>query len=188
METLAKYFKHIARDLFIYFIPGVYIMINATFLDHVFFQSRMYHHLLKIPYSYLLIIVVSYVIGQFICAFMYMTIERTGIESWVKKKFFLVDGKAWKIDYKKEMESFKKYPEVHEQFIERHTQLYMLRWNLSGTSVLCFIINIIFCCLFSFSKYIVLMSIGYLISAFFLYILSIETEKDCYDRINDFPI
>jgi hypothetical protein len=120
---------------------------------------------------------------------MYFLFEYTKLENWLKIKFFPVNDNndnviAFQIDYEKEITIFANKIDLHEQFIERHTQLYIMRWNFSAGLMFSGILNIIFESIFHFSLGFTITSIILILTGFFLYILSLKTEKDCLDRIN----
>jgi hypothetical protein len=189
MTELSKIFKHLSRDLFIYFLTGFIFIINLTYLDYLFNCSNTYHYVRSIPYWTIYAIIISYAAGHVIFALMYFLFEYTKLENWLKIKFFPVNDNndnviAFQIDYEKEITIFANKIDLHEQFIERHTQLYIMRWNFSAGLMFSGILNIIFESIFHFSLGFTITSIILILTGFFLYILSLKTEKDCLDRIN----
>ncbi|MFA5556999.1 MAG: hypothetical protein WCY06_00035 [Flavobacteriaceae bacterium] len=179
MSNLVKVFKHLARDLLVYFLAGFVVILYLIYLDYNFNELSFFKYTQTISYWVVGFIVIAYIIGNIIFSFMYLFIECTGIEKYLKQTFF---DKNFEVKCKNEIPVFKEENELHEQFVERHTQLYLMRWNLAGAFVLVGIIHF-FISVINIYTLELLVSAILILSGIFLYILSLRTEKDCTERI-----
>ena len=185
MNELTKIFKHLSRDLFVYFLTGFTIFINILLLDYLFNGSEFIIYVRKIPYWGIGISILSYIIGHIIFSISYLLFEYSGIDECLKKKMYpITNNKAFEIDFIKEMNVFNNKVDLHDQFIERHTQLFLMRWNLACGLIICGLTNLIIELFNHFIKELNLLSIMFILTGITLYILSIKTEKDCFDRLN----
>jgi len=188
MTELNKIFKHLARDFFVYFLTGFIFVINLAYLDYLYNNASTYNYIKNIEYWTIITIMLSYLVGHLIFALMYFVFEYSEFENWLKVKKFPLNGEnnqvAFQIDYEKEIKIFTNNADLHEQFIERHTQLYLMRWNFSAGLMFCGLINLIFQIIFPFHFGFTILSFILILIGFSLYFLSLKTEKDCYDRIN----
>jgi hypothetical protein len=189
MTELSKIFRHLSRDVFIYFLTGFIVVIDLTYLDYLFNSAGTFNYVKVIPYWTICPIIISFAVGHFVFALMYIFFECSKFEDWVKIKFFPIKGQddkvtVFKIGYEKEIAIFSNKLNLHEQFIERHTQLYLMRWNLAGGVIFSGLTNLIFEIIFQFTLAFTTFSVILIMTGFLIYILSIKTEKDCFDRIN----
>lgn len=189
MTELSKIFRHLSRDIFIYFLTGFIVLIDLAYLDHLFNSTHTYNFVKTIPYWTISAIILSFAIGHIVFALMYFVFEYSKFENWIKTKMFPVRDNnnriiAFQIDYEKEITIYSNKLDLHEQFIERHTQLYIMRWNFAAGLMICGLTNIIFEIVFQFTLGFTILSIILILTGILLYILSLKTEKDCFDRIN----
>lgn len=193
MTELIKAFRHFARDLLIYAISGFAVLVNLAFLDYLFNSANTFKYIKNIQYWIVGVILISYVLGHCVFALMYYFFEfRFKIENYFKRRYFSKKSKEEKnkeiefeVDYKKEIKFFSSNERLHEQFIERHTQLYLFRWNLAGAFIFSGILNFIFQIPFGFNTKLTLISFLLILLGVLLYILSLRTEKDCAERIEE---
>lgn len=189
MKDLVKAFRHIARDLLCYVIPGFAVLVNLTFLDYLYNLAKAFMYITSIQYWTIGAVVISYVLGHCVFALMYYFFEfRFGTENSIKRRYFTNEnGKpVFEVDYKKEIEILSSNEKLHEQFIERYTQLYLFRWNLAGAFICSGVLNFIFQILsLCFTFELFLISILLILLGVLLYILSLRTEKDCVDRAEE---
>ena len=111
MTELNKIFKHLSRDLYIYFLTGFIFSINFLYLDYLFNCANTIHYVLTIPYWIVGFIILSFTNGHIIFSIMYFVFECSNFESCIKKKFFKTESMtdkttAFKIDYKKKLRFF----------------------------------------------------------------------------------
>jgi|GEM_PF-5500909 len=189
MTELSKIFRHLSRDIFIYFLTGFIVVLDLAYLDYLFNTASTIKYVKTIPYWTIGSVVFAFAVGHSVFALMYFIFEHSKFESWLKKKLFPVydindNLVAFEIDYKKEITIFANKSDLHEQFIERHTQLYLMRWNFAAGMMFCGVTNIIFEIYFNFTYAFTTLSALLILTGFITYILSLRTEKDCFDRIN----
>lgn len=189
MNELSKIFRHLSRDLFIYFLTGFIVIIDLAYLDYLFCDAKTFKYVKSIPYWTIVSIIIAFAIGHLLFAVMYFVFECSKLESRIKKFFFPLNDEnnnaiAFEINFEREITIFANVKELHEQFIERHTQLYLMRWNFSSGLMFSGIINIIFEFYFYYNWGFTFFSIFLILVGFLVYILSLKTEKDCFDRIN----
>lgn len=188
MTELSKIFSHLSRDLFIYFLTGFVVFIDLAYLDYLFNSASTFHYVKKIPYWTISSIIIAFAIGHLVFAIMYIVFECSKFERWLKKKLFPVKDDndnpiAFTIDFEKEITIFANKIDLHDQFIERHTQLYLMRWNFAAGMMFSGLTNIIVQIYFHFICVLTVLSILLILLGFLIYILSLRTEKDCFDRI-----
>jgi len=188
MTELSKIFSHLSRDLFIYFLTGFIVVIDLVYLDYLFNSAITFQHVKTIPYWTIGMTIIAFTIGHLVFALMYFVFECSKFESWLKKKLFPIKDSndnpiAFVIDFENEITTFLNKKDLHEQFIERHTQLYLMRWNFAGGMIFSGLTNIIFQIYFHFIFVFTVVSILLILLGFLVYILSLRTEKDCFDRI-----
>ena len=187
MTEVTKIFRHLARDLFIYFLPGFIVILNLGYVDFCLNETHVLNYLKTLPQWVFCVLIVSFIVGHFVFTLMYLFFDYSGFDNRLKKNLFPLSNSmmVFKVDEQKEIEIYKKALDLHEQFIERHTQLYLMRWNLSGGLLLSGIINLIFGICFHFTLPYTLITIIFILAAPLFYILSLKTEKDCADRIDN---
>lgn len=179
MFDLTKVFKHLSRDVFIYFFPGFVIILNVFMVDYIFNSFKLFNYLSEFSISILVSFVFSFLVGHLVFGLLYFLFERSGFEFFLRCKFNFTS-----FNMLNDLIIYSKYPNLHEQYVERHSQLYLMRWNLSGSIMLCSFFNLLHFVFFEFSILFFLISIATLIIGFFLYVLSLKTEHDCAEYIN----
>ncbi|KAF2338069.1 hypothetical protein [Flavobacterium ginsenosidimutans] len=189
MAELSKIFSHLSRDLFIYFLTGFIVVIDLAYLDYLFNTASTFKYIKTIPYWAISSTIIAFTIGHLVFSIMYFIFEYTKLEIWLKKKLFSSydhenNKPPFEISFEKEIKIFEKKRVLHDQFIERHTQLYLMRWNLAGGFMFSGLTNILFEIYFHFTIVFTALSILSILIGFSLYVLSLKTEKDCFARIN----
>ena len=136
MNEIVKVFKHLARDILIYILPGLTLLSYGSFVCIDLYNLSSWEKLLT-SRNFILLIIAAYIIGHIILGFMEL-FAMLEIDSFIKKIIF-------RKDYSELIESTKDEKEVELElwafsnrdaynfFVERHTQLILLRWNLSGS-------------------------------------------------------
>ena len=179
MFDLTKVFKHLSRDIFIYFFPGFVVLFNIFLIDYVFNSFKLFSYLSKFSISIFVSFVFSFLVGHLVFGLIYFLFELTRLEKYFRCKFNFIT-----VSTLDDINTFNNFPDLHEQYIERHSQLYLMRWNLSGSIMLCSVFNLLHFAFFDFSILFFIISITTLILGFFLYVLSLKTENDCAEYIN----
>ena len=141
IAKLLDLFKHLARDIIIYVLPGFVLIFNFIIVDKLYLGNKLIN-ILNTEYLLLIFFILSYLVGHVIMAFMSILFKILNMFKCKK------DG----IDFEKELKIFKMNYQVYEYFIERENHLYFLRWNLSGGFLISAIFNVFFMIQFSFEK------------------------------------
>ncbi len=177
LDGLSKIFKHLGRDIMIYMIPGLVVLLDLAYLDYLY-ETQVYVTLKGIPYSWVVFIGLLYIFGTISMAFAEFVYVR--IERWHPYDGMLSD----------EVASADKKPVLYEQFVERYNTLSLYRCNLRYSFLLCVVLNVtfgvIYGCAHSFNGWICPMSIitGLLLVFFGLFhCLCRQTDLDYYDRV-----
>lgn len=177
LDGLSKIFKHLGRDVMIYMIPGLVVLLDLAYLDYLY-DTQVYDNLKNVPYRWAVFIGVLYIFGTISMAF--AEIVYKWIEAWKPYNGMLSD----------EMASADKKPVLYEQFVERYNTLSLYRYNLRYSFLFCALLNIMFGviygCVHSFNGWICSMSIitGLLLVFFGLFhCLCRQTDLDYYDRV-----
>lgn len=177
LNGLSKIFKHLGRDVMIYMIPGLVVLLDLVYLDYLY-GTQVYDNLKDIPYRWAVFIGVLYIFGTISMAF--AEIVYKWIEAWKPYNGMLSD----------EMASADKKPVLYEQFVERYNTLSLYRYNLRYSFLLCALLNVMFGviygCVHSFNGWICSMSIitGLLLVFFGLFhCLCRQADLDYYDRV-----
>lgn len=144
MNEIIKAFRHIARDILIYIFPGLTLIFFFLFIGIEFYGFISWDKCLNLKSS-IFMTFAAYIAGHITFGLMELLFVKIPIETIIKKKIF---GK----DYKELLKNTKDLNDaeleilafsnrdVYEFFVERHTQLSLFRWNMSGSF---FIISII---------------------------------------------
>jgi hypothetical protein len=189
MKEIVHSFKHIARDFMIYILPGLIVIFYGLYFSYFksyYEEFNCNDHLINICS----ILIASYIIGHFILGFMEVTFVLTKIDECVMKILFKKDflklkrklrinGKHCE-DFELEILAFKNR-DAYDFFVERHTQLSLFRWNISGTFLIISIFSFIMiryesnCSLFW-------IGIANLFMFIVMFIFSIRTELDGHLR------
>lgn len=186
MNEIFKYLKHLTREILIYWLSGFIILFDIIIIDFFHYNESIFKFLITHKdLSSLFIIVmifICYILGQISMGLGYLLLEKTKIEEKIKKccKIEKFENKGY------QEKIFKENPALYEFFIERYDNLSYMRWNLSISFLICFVINFIYSLKSCFWQITLL---SYLSFTFFivLYILYLKTEKDLQQKINNFP-
>lgn len=180
MSEVTKTFKHIARDIYIYMLPGFIFIFNLLYIDYLYFDSNTYLYLKANESLIYIVLISSYLIGHFSFGIFYLIIEKTNCERFFKKLLFKKDFKE---DDLQLMNLFKSDISVFEFFIERHIHLSLFRWNFSAALIFSGFINSLFLITIKFSNNLLLVIIIQIIGSISIYILSLKTELDYCTKI-----
>ena len=130
LNGLSEIFQHLGRDVMIYMIPGLVVLLDLAYLDHLY-NTQVYDNLKDIPCLWIVFIGVLYVLGHInigICTL------------WSRIK----DRKTNEEDeIEKQVKIFSSQPRLYEQYIERYDNLRYFRLNLKYAFLLTVIINMI---------------------------------------------
>lgn len=178
LSELIKTFNHIARDFFIYFVSGAVVSINILVIDYFYYEQSLYKAI-NSKVSILISLISCYVIGHICMAFYHLLLELTGLNKKLQK--------CKKIDMDKEKllpELYAKNTKLYIQFIERYDNLTLMRWNLSSTFFINFIVTFIYTNFIQSYWQVSLLKFLFLMSSIIMYLLYLETEKDYIKRIS----
>ncbi len=134
LDGLSKIFKHLGRDVMIYMIPGLVVLLDLAYLDHLY-DTQVYDNLKNVPYLWAVFIGLLYLLGQ--CCMALCTCV-----SYLKGGF-LIKRRKDRLLLKKEIRVFKKNTRLYEQYIERYDNLWYFRLNLKYAFLLAVIINVL---------------------------------------------
>ncbi len=180
MEYIFKHFKHLSRDLYIYIIPSINVLLNCyLFLLEPKIQNIIQAQFISFYQNtgslivIALIIVVCFIIGHISMAVSEILIVRSRIDKCIKCICF---NEFPKNDNNEEVElvTFEER-DKYDYFVERDSALYLFRWNLASTFLLLIIIS------FFLTKSFQLMGI-YFVLFIAVYFLSLKSEKTFINR------
>lgn len=134
LDGLSKIFKHLGRDVMIYMIPGLVVLLDLTYLDYLY-DTQVYDHLKDVPCRWAIFIGVLYLLGQ--CCMALCTCV-----SYLKEGF-LIRRRKERLLLKKEIKIFKKNTSLYEQYIERYDNLWYFRLNLKYAFLFTVVINVL---------------------------------------------
>ena len=134
LDGLSKIFKHLGRDVMIYMIPGLVVLLDLAYLDHLY-NTQVYENLKDVPCRWAIFIGVLYLLGQ--CCMALCTCVSC------LKGGFLIGRRKDRLLLKKEIKVFKKNTRFYEQYIERYDNLWHFRLNLKYAFLLAVIINVL---------------------------------------------
>ena len=134
LDGLSKIFKHLGRDVMIYMIPGLVVLLDLAYLDYLY-DTQVYENLKDVPCRWAIFIGVLYLLGQ--CCMALCTCV-----SYLKRGF-LIGRRKDRLLLKKEIKVFKKNTRFYEQYIERYDNLWHFRLNLKYAFLLAVIINVL---------------------------------------------
>jgi phosphatidylglycerophosphate synthase len=179
MKEIIKEFKHIARDVTIYLLPGLTFLVYCVCL-YTYYNNEWEWNILLGTRKLIIMFFIAYIFGHLIMGIMEVLFVITTLEDIIKNLIFK--------DKNQKLEEFeKKYQdaeleilafenkEKYEFFVERHTLLSLFRWNLSGVFLITGIISIIASFLIGLPCYI---SIIQIILFICLLLFSIQTDLD----------
>lgn len=171
-------FNHLVRDILQYLIPGLILIGNIFVIDGIIYDSTIWRFFEDVDSFAIIVVLVSYGLGQVIIGVMYLLIERTGLEKFVCSKLGIDETE----DIKSEIQVYLKNRSVYEFYIERYNQLYYLRWNMAGVGLIGVFMNGI--CLFLNAQFVfVFLLITSLAMFFIMMILHYETGRHMVTRI-----
>lgn len=182
IAKLLDLFKHVARDIIIYMLPGFVLIFYFIIVDNLYLGNKLID-ILNTEYSLLILFILSYIIGHIIMAFMEII---TLIEFLIKKMKCKKNENENEIDFQKELEIFKRNDKVYEYFIERENLLYYFRWNLSGAFFILGFFNLFLYSEFSIGKdfFYYFISIPLIVGVFLL-CLHYVTEKNYRKKVKN---
>lgn len=134
LDGLSKIFKHLGRDVMIYMIPGLVVLLDLAYLDYLY-DTQVYENLKDVPCRWAIFIGVLYLLGQ--CCMALCTCVSC------LKGGFLIGRRKDRLLLKKEIKVFKKNTRFYEQYIERYDNLWHFRLNLKYAFLLAVIINVL---------------------------------------------
>jgi len=185
MEEIVKAFNHIVRDILIYVLPGVVLLFYICFVYININSISDWSFLITNNGLIIILIITAYILGHIILAFMELFFVKIPIDIFIKricfkKEFNELNEESNKFkDGELEILAFSN-KNAYDFFVERHTQLSLFRWNLSGSF---FIISIsTFLLRFIYDWFFI--SIGFISIFLFLilFLFSIRTEIDGLQR------
>ena len=130
LNGLSKIFKHLGRDIMIYMIPGLVVLLDLAYLDYLY-DTQVYENLKDIPCLWAVFIGVLYILGHInigICTL------------WSRIKGRKTNEED---EIEKQIEIFRSQPKLHEQYIERYDNLWHFRLNLKYAFLLAVIVNVL---------------------------------------------
>ena len=134
LDGLSKLFKHVGRDVMIYMIPGLVVLLDLAYLDYLY-DTQVYENVQYVPCRWAIFIGVLYLLGQ--CCMALCTCVSC------LKGGFLIGRRKDRLLLKKEIKVFKKNTRFYEQYIERYDNLWHFRLNLKYAFLLAVIINVL---------------------------------------------
>ena len=178
IEQIFRIFNHIVRELQVYFISGLMVILNIYMVDFFYYQQTLYK---VFGQKEFLIpgIIIAYVIGHICMAFFYVLFEWKKLDKKINKKLgfeYNVESSILPDIYKKDKESY-----IH--FIERYVILSMMRWTLSAAFFINFLIDLYYTIFKQYYWQVCLQTILSLLTSIIMYILTTKTENDYSDRI-----
>ncbi len=179
LDGLSKIFKHLGRDVMIYMMPGLVVLLDLAYLDYLY-DTQVYVTIQAIPCSYSWIVFVGllYIFGTISMAFAEVLYPK--IDKWEPYAGLLNDDIA----------VAKKDMGLYDQFVERYNTLSLYRYNLRYSFLLCAVLNVIFGLIYgliySFRDWllVVLIITALLLILFWIFRrLCCQTDCDYYDRV-----
>ena len=176
VKDIVSRFHHLARDLFVYFFPGFFLLLYLMWVDWNYGNGIIFHHLFFISNWNFMLVIIAYVIGHLIAPVSFL------LESF-ERMMNLTESRESKKDIRKEMEILIDNAHLYETYINRYSDLMYFRYHLKGAIFIVF--------LFSFYHFFVSVSkVNFLLLiialVFFIGISLLEsrTEKDFYERLD----
>ncbi len=139
VEQIFLAFNHIARELQVYFISGVLLMLNIFAIDYLYYDSSFWEVISQKQFI-VPVIIVSYFLGHICMAFYYVVLEMPKLD----KKFNKICGINYKVETASLPRIYKKDKDTYRYFIERYVILSMMRWTMSASMFLIFLTDFIF--------------------------------------------
>ncbi|MFC0875868.1 hypothetical protein ACE01N_04700 [Saccharicrinis sp. FJH2] len=180
MKEIVKAFKHLARDIMIYILPGFTLLAYVLFIFNYQFNMFEKDEILSSK-NLLIILIGSYIIGHIILGFMELFVYSKVDKLFFKKeRRVLEEATNNKIDAELEILAYSKR-KAYDFFVERHTQLSLFRWNLSGAFLIISILSFLFI-INNYNCNLLIIGIFSFIIFLILFIFSIRTELDGLNR------
>lgn len=179
IEQIFRAFNHIARELQVYFVSGLLVILNVYVIDFFYYDQSFYNIVGKKEFI-VPGIIVAYIIGHVCMSFFYVLLELTKFDKKLNKRLgfdFNVDSNVLPNIYEKNKESY-----IH--FIERYVVLTMMRWTLSSAFFINFLVDLYFTLFHEYNWQTCLLTVLNFLASVTMYILTTRTEKDYSDRIN----
>jgi hypothetical protein len=179
MKELIKEFKHIARDVTIYLLPGSLFIVYCVCL-YIYCNNEWEYNMLFDIKMIIFILFIAYIIGHLILGLMEFLFVIIPLESKIKNFIFrdknkeIVELEKEYNDAELEIFAFQN-KEKYEFFVERHTLLSLFRWNLSGVFLITSIISFIAIFQVQLPWFIPIVQLFVFV---FLLLFSIQTELD----------
>jgi len=176
MKEVLKGFKHLAREIIIYIIPGFLFIFDILLLlkiNHI----AIIENKLFLDNLFIITIVIAYILGHLAISFRELIMQLLGIIKSPKEE------KCEQLD--KELEIYKIDIDRYEGFIERYNLLYAFRKNITWVNIILLLINTL-CAVFvlqNTSFYIITMIINLIFILFFGF-NTYNTNKEYKIRIN----
>lgn len=166
MTEFFKAFKHLSREVYIYIIPGLILLINFGII--LFIENQpLFFKLYNLPYISILLITIAFVLGHFSLS--------------IREPFLCKKDKDDE-ELKNLINVFQNNKDSYEHFVERYNLLYSFRKNMFCISILMFITNII--ALFYTCKcYFLYFTIFSIVLIVFFLIYAKRTKEDYKTRI-----
>lgn len=180
VEEIFKIFNHLARELQIYCLSGVLILVNCLLIDFFLYNHSLWTLIQNTKDLAIPILVITYILGQLSMAFYYLLLERPKRDEWIKKVLGFNHTEKSALLH----QIYIKNKEAYLHFVERYDLLTMMRWTMSAACALSFFIDIIF--LFFNQNYwqqLGSIAILFLLGAISLYMLAVQTEYDYVKHI-----
>lgn len=177
---ILELFKHLVRDIFAYLVGGLLIIVNILFIDTQFFNKAFYLYVINYDeYLPVIIVLFSYGLGQLIMGFMYLAIELSGIEKYIKK----LPRFKYSSDLEDEIFIFIKNKDAYDFFVERYNYLSYFRWSLAGAGLISFLIDVAALAKYGYNPIIVASSIFMIVTFLIFLLLHYQTDHDFNSRV-----
>lgn len=178
IEQIFKAFNHIARELQVYFISGLLVLLNIYVIDYFYYEQSFYKVVGKKEFV-LPAIIVAYILGHVCMAFFYVLFEWRKFDVKINKRL----GFGYKVESSILPNIYQKDKDAYIHFIERYVVLSMMRWTLSSAFFINFITDSYFVVFREYHWQIFLLMILSFLASISMYILTSQTEKDYSERI-----
>lgn len=134
MKEILNRFHHLTRDIFVYFIPGFFLLNYLIWFDWKYFNGIAIHHLFLIDGLKFSLLIVAYIIGHLIAGISYL-IE--SFENLIKPK----ENDKEESDVKVEMEIYLANLALYNNYISRYSDLMYFRYHMKGALLIVFLFS-----------------------------------------------
>jgi hypothetical protein len=134
VREILNRFHHLTRDVFVYFLPGFFLLMYLIWVDWEYGNGVLFHHLYIISSLKYYLLIVAYIIGHLITAVSYL------IECFVKLLKNSQNEES-NDDVKKEMEIYIANDKLYENYVNRYSDLMYFRYNMKGVMFIIFIFS-----------------------------------------------